>query len=105
MTETVPNATAETPVRAAIAGLIALGGHAVALLAGLIAAWLVPPSPGGGLQDLAAVVMAFLGVEILVGLACLITGAILFRRDRRYTGLGLIGGWLLGLVFVVALVG
>ena len=104
MTETAPKPATETPLRAGIAGLIALCGHAVAFLAGYLVASVVQPSPGGGFEDLAAVVMTFLGLEVLLGLACLIVGAVMFRRNRKYTGLGLVGGWLVGLLLLVFLI-
>jgi hypothetical protein len=93
----------ETPPRAAIAGLIALGGHAVSLLAAYFAARIVQPSAGGGFEDIAAAALTFLGSQVVLGLTCLIVSAILFRRGRRFTGLGLIGGWLVGLLIVVIL--
>ncbi len=104
MTGTAPKPTAERPLRAGVAGLIALGGHAVAFLAGYLVASVVRPSTGGGFEDLAAVVMTFFGLELLLGLACLVAGAVMFRRDRKYTGLGLVGGWLVGLLILVVLV-
>jgi len=82
---------------------MALGGHAVSLLAAYLAARLVQPSAGGGLEDVAAAALTFLGSQVLLGLTCLIVSAILFRRGRRFTGLGLIGGWLVGLLIVVVL--
>jgi hypothetical protein len=104
MTETAPKPTAEAPIRAVVAGLIALGGHAVAFLAGYVVAGVVRPSPGGGFEDLAAVVMTFLGLEILIGVGCLVVGAVMFRRGRKYTGVGLLGGWLVGLLILITLI-
>lgn len=104
MTDTTSDLpAAEAPARAAIAGLMALGGHAVSLLAAYLAARLVQPSAGGGLEDVAAAALTFLGTQVVLGLTCLIVSAILFRRGRRFTGLGLIGGWLVGLLIVVVL--
>jgi len=41
---------------------------------------------------------------VFFGLACLIVGAVMFRRNRKYTGLGLVGGWLVGLLLLVFLI-
>ena len=104
MTETKSDlSSGDTPSRAAVTGVIALGGHAVSLLAAYLAASVVQPSAGGGFEDLAAAVVAFLGSQVVLGLACLVVSTILFRKGRRYTGLGLIGGWLVGLFVVVIL--
>jgi hypothetical protein len=84
--------------RAIVGVLLALAGHALAFGAGFLAARLVKPSSGGGFEDLAAVIMVFLGVEVLVALACIIVGIVLIVRGRRATGVGLIAGWALGLV-------
>jgi hypothetical protein len=102
MTETAPQATTESPVRAVYAGLLGFAGHALAILGGYIAGRVVRPSTEG-FEDLAAVIVTFFGVEILLGLACLIGGAIVFRRGHRHAGLGLIGGWLVGLSTLVLL--
>jgi hypothetical protein len=104
----VTDATSDLPAgdtagRAAVAGLIALGGHAVSLLAAYVAARVVKPSAGGGFEDVAAAAVTFLGSQVVLGLACLIVSAVLFRKGRRYTGLGLIGGWLAGLLIVLIL--
>jgi hypothetical protein len=93
----------DTPSGAVVTGVIALGGHAVSLLAAYLAASAVQPSAGGGFEDLAAAAVAFLGSQVVLGLACVIVSAILFRNGRRYTGLGLLGGWLVGLFIVVIL--
>ena len=93
----------EKPSRAAVAGVIALGGHAVSLLAAYVAASVVQPSVGGGFEDIAAAAVIFLGSQVVLGLACLIISAVLFRRGRRYTALGLIGRMLAGLLLVMSL--
>jgi hypothetical protein len=104
VTETTPaQTTGDTPGRAAVAGVIALAGHAVTLLAAYVAARAVQPSSGGGFEDLAAAVVTFLGTQILLGLGCLIIGLRAFVKGRRYTGLGLVGGWLAGLIVAIAL--
>ncbi len=71
-------------------------------LAAFLAGRIVKPS-GGGFQDLAAVVVTFLGGELLLALACLIVGAVLFKRGWRRTGVGVMGGWLVGMLAVVLL--
>ena len=83
-----------------VAAAIALGAHAVVILAGFLAARIVSPSPGGGMEDVAAAAVTVLGGEVLTGLACVIASALLYRRGWRYTGLGLMGGWIVGLVIV-----
>ena len=106
MTDTTSNQIAgDTPGRAAVAGGIALAGHAVSLLAAYLAARVVKPSSGGGLEDVAAAAVTFLGTQVVLGLGCLVVSAVVFRKGRRFTGLGLIGGWLLGLLIVVILTG
>jgi hypothetical protein len=103
VTATTPDPATDTPKRGLIAAAIALGSHVVVILVGLLAARLVRPSNGGGMEDLAAAVVTVLGGEILTGLACLIVSAVQFRRGWRYTGLGLMGGWIVGLVAVALL--
>ena len=78
-----------------------LGSEPKILLAFLMGR-VVSPSAGGGMEDLAAVAVTFLGGEILVGLGCVIASMVLFRRGRRYTGVGLMGGWIVGLALVIA---
>jgi hypothetical protein len=104
VTDTTSDQTTGEPLgRATVAGVIALGGHAVSLLAAYIAARVVQPSAGGGVEDLAAAAVTFLGSQVVLGLVCLIVSAVLFRKGRRFTGLGLIGGWLAGLLLVLIL--
>ncbi len=43
---------------------------------------------------------AFFGGEALVGLAAVVVSSIQFRRGWRYTGVGLMGGWIAGLLIV-----
>jgi hypothetical protein len=101
VTTTVSDPGTETPKRGWVAAAAAVAAHAIVLLAAFVAARVVTPSAGGGTEDLAAAAMTFLGGEILVGLGCLITSAMLFRRGWRYTGVGLMGGWIGGLVLVM----
>ncbi len=101
MTTTAPDPATETPRRGGIAAAIAVGAHAVVLLATFIAGKVVQPSGGGGMEDLAAVTMTFFGGEMLVGLGAIITSMVLFRRGWRYTGLGLMAGWIGGLALIL----
>lgn len=101
MTATTPEPVTETPKRGGIAAAIALAAHALVILAGFVAPRVVGPSEG--FQDLAAVVLAVFGGEIIVTLACVIVSAVLFRRGQRYTGLGLMAGWFVGIIIVMAL--
>lgn len=103
MTATSSDPSTDTPKRGVIAAAIALGAHAIIVLAGFLAARIVSPSAGGGMEDVAAAAVTVLGGEALTGLAALIVSALLFRRGARYTGLGLMGGWVVGLVAVMVL--
>jgi hypothetical protein len=96
VTTTTSDPSTETPKRAGIAAAIAVGAHLVVLLAAYVAAQIVEPTASNGFEDLAAVALTFLGGEILVGLAVIVVSAILFRRGWRYTGVGLMGGWIGG---------
>jgi hypothetical protein len=102
VTATSSDPATEAPKRGVIAAAIALGAHAVVVLASFVAARVVTPS-GGGLQDVAAAVVTILGGEIVIGLACVIIGALQYRRGLRYTGLGLVGGWVVGFLAVMVL--
>jgi hypothetical protein len=96
VTTTTPEPTAEKPVRGLVAAGIALAAHGLIFLI----AYLIGQTAdsGDGFQDLAAVAATIFLGEAIVGLAALIGGALVFRRGRRFTGLGLVGGWLLGLL-------
>jgi hypothetical protein len=82
---TTPDRAAETPKRAAIAAAVALGAHVVILLA----------------TSITGSAATFLGGEALIGLAAVVVSALQFRRGWRYTGVGLMGGWLAGLFLIV----
>lgn len=103
MTATSSDPSTETPRRGLIAAGIALAAHVVVVLAAVLAGQVVSPSTGGGMEDLAAVAVTLLGGEILIGLACVIISAVQFRRGLRYTGVGLMGGWLVGLLVLMVL--
>lgn len=91
-----------SPTQGIVAAVLALAGHALAFGGGFLAARVVAPSEGGGLEDVAAAVVTFFGVELVLALACLIVGVVFLVRGRRPAGLGLIGGWVLGLVATIA---
>jgi hypothetical protein len=80
--------------------LLGLAGHALALAVGYVAGRVVGVPAGGGFQDLAAVVVGFLGTELLVALACVVAGTLLLARDRKDLGAGLLVGWVLGAVAI-----
>ena len=101
MTATSSDPSTETPKRGFIAAGIAIAAHVVVVLAAVLAGQIVSPSTGGGMEDLAAVAVTLLGGEILIGLTCVIVSALQFRRGWRYTGIGLMGGWLVGLLAVM----
>ncbi|HEX6870052.1 MAG TPA: hypothetical protein VF163_03050 [Micromonosporaceae bacterium] len=82
-----------------VGGLVGLLTHAFAFAGGFIAARLVP-KPNEGFRDLATVVGVFLLIEVIIGLACLIAGTVAFVKGKRDRGLGLVAGWLIGVVAV-----
>jgi hypothetical protein len=88
-------------VRGAFLGV---AGHALAVGVGFLAGRIARPSPGGGFEDLAAVVVSFLVTEVVVALACLVGGAVLIGRGRRDLGAGLILGWAVGALATWALI-
>jgi hypothetical protein len=85
VTSTTPAPATETPKRGVIAGAIVLAGQVVVYLLALV----------GGSTFL-------FGGEVLLTIACLVVSAILFRRDWRYTGVGIMAGWFVGLLLVLA---
>ena len=87
-----------------IAGAIALAAHVVIFLAAFLAGRLTSPGNGGGMRDLAAAAGTLFGGEILLAIASLVTATVLFRRDWRYTGVGIMVGWFVGLIVLVILV-
>lgn len=84
-----------------LAVLLGLAGHLLAYGAALVAARFVEPSAGGGFEDLAAAVTVFIGIELVVTLACLVGGVVLLVKGRRDRGAGLLLGWLLGVAAVL----
>lgn len=87
-----------SPRRLTVAALVGLGSHALVGVIAFVATRFFTPSPGGGFEDLAALAyVLFLG-EIAVGLGCLVVAVVLYVKGRRDAGLGLLGGWLLGLI-------
>jgi hypothetical protein len=76
--------------------LLSLLGHAVAVGATFLAGAVVEPSAGGGFEDVAAAVGAFLLIEALLFIAVVIA-VIRFLIKRRYDlAIGLFLGWLVG---------
>jgi hypothetical protein len=84
----------------ALGFVIGLASHAIAFLFGFIAGQLVEPSPGGGFEDIAAVALTFLGTEALLGVAAIIAAVVASKRGRRDLGLGVVAGWLVGVIGV-----
>jgi ACR3 family arsenite efflux pump ArsB len=77
-------------------------GHGVAVGATFLAAAVVEPSAGGGFEDVAAAVGAFLLIEALVFIAVVIA-EIRWLIKRRYDlALGLFLGWVAGPVVFFA---
>jgi hypothetical protein len=60
---------------------------------------------GEDFEDLGRAVVAFFLTEIVAGLVCLVGGAVLFRLGRREVGLGLLAGWVVGLLVTVVFFG
>jgi hypothetical protein len=98
VTETPARASTFSPGSVLLGVLIGLAGHALAFGAAFLAGQVVEPSGGGGFEDVAAVALTFLGIELLVTIASLVGGLILLVRGRRQLGAGLMLGWLLGAV-------
>jgi hypothetical protein len=98
--KTPPDAPDFAGKRAGVAALIGVATHLLAFAVALVIAQL---SKGGeGLRDLGAAVSAFFLIEIVAGLACVVGGGVLFVRGRRDIGMGLLAGWVLGMVFTAA---
>ena len=96
MTESLPTRPPFQLSRVITAFVFGGAGHVVALVAGFVAGRLTRPTPGGGFEDLVAVVSTFFGIEVLLALTCLIAGILLLVKGRRDLGAGLLLGWLLG---------
>lgn len=92
------------PARLRQGVLLALVGHAAVVIGAFVAGRVVRPTPGDGFEDLKAIVFTLSGGELLLGLVCLVAGALLFRKDERERGIGLIAGWLVGLALVVTVI-
>jgi hypothetical protein len=92
------------PGKAVLGFLLGAGGHAIAFAGGFISARVVEPSPGGGFEDLAAVVGTFILIELLLAIAALVAGITLMVKGRRDLGGGILGGWLLGVIVLAVLV-
>jgi hypothetical protein len=88
-------------LRPALTGFaIGLLSHGLVIALGFLAGQLVQPKPGG-LSDAAAVAVALIGTEILLGLSALIFATVMFFRRRRELGFGVVLGWLAGLVAIL----
>jgi hypothetical protein len=85
--------------RAGLAALVGVGTHVLAFLVSYLVARL--STNAQGLADIGHAVTAYFLIEILAGLGSLIGGLLLFRRGQRDVGLGLVLGWLVGLVLTV----
>ena len=95
--------TTSTPAldrrRTAVFAGVGLATHVLAIALAFIVARL---SRGAeGLSDLGRGLSAFFLTEIVAGLVCLIGGAVLFRLGRREVGVGLLAGWVVGLLLTV----
>jgi hypothetical protein len=88
------------PAKALVGALVGFFSHALVFGAAYVAGRLGGP----GMESLGAIVGTLLLGEAVLGLVCLITGAILFRRGHRELGLGLLGGWIVGLISAYLLI-
>jgi hypothetical protein len=86
-----------------LAAALPLLGHTLSLAVAVFAAQVVSPSSGGGFEDLGAAVVSLLGVQLLLGVACI--GAVVYSlvRNERLMGITIAASWLLGM-FVVAII-
>ncbi len=69
--------------------------------AAFLAGRLVEPQPGGGFEDLVAVVGTLLIGELVVAVLCLVFGIRAIVKGQRDLGFGLLGGWV---VFIIAVI-
>jgi hypothetical protein len=76
--------------------LLSALGHAVAVGATFLAGAVVEPSAGGGFEDVAAAVGAFLVIEALLFIAVVIAVIRLLIKRRSDLAIGLFLGWLVG---------
>ena len=83
---------------------MAFVGHVAVVICALLAGTFTKPSSGGGIEDLAAIVYTLAGGELLLGLVCLVGGAVMFRKQERERGIGLAAGWLVGLAMIVIII-
>jgi hypothetical protein len=91
-----PATTSFSVARMLLGILLGAVGHAVAVGATFLAAALVEPSAGGGFEDVAAAVGAFLLIEALVFIAVVIAEIRLLIKRRYDLALGVFLGWVAG---------
>ena len=82
--------------------LLSVVGHGVAVGATFVAGAVVEPSAGGGFEDVAAAVGAFVIIEALLFIAVLIAVIALLMKRRHALALGIFLGWLAGPVVYFA---
>jgi hypothetical protein len=100
----VDDTPAFRPARLGLGALYALVGHIAVVIGALVAGLFAKPSSGGGMEDLAAIGFTVVGGEALLGVVCLISGSLFFRRGERERGLGVVAGWLAGLAILVIII-
>jgi hypothetical protein len=76
--------------------LLSALGHGVAVGATFVAGAVVEPSAGGGFEDVAAAVGAFLVIEALLFIAVVIAVVRLLIKRRYDLAVGIFLGWLAG---------
>ena len=94
MTDT-PASTISTfrPIRLLLGVAIAATLQLLVVAAAFLAGQVVEPQPGGGFEDLVAVVGTLLIGELVVAVLCLVFGIRAIVKGQRDMGFGLLGGW------------
>jgi hypothetical protein len=78
--------------------LIGFLSHVLVVAAAYVAPRIWRPATGTGFDDLATIVTVLLLGEILLGTACVIAAVVLSVRGKGPKALGLLAGWLVGLL-------
>jgi hypothetical protein len=108
MTDTPASPSSATstfrPGRLLLGVAIAAALQLLVVAAAFLAGQTVEPQPGGGFEDLVAVVGTLLIGELVVAVLCLVFGIRAVVKGQRDLGFGLLGGWVLFVVAGVILV-
>jgi hypothetical protein len=108
MTDTPASASSATSTfragRLLLGVAIAAALQLLVVAGAFLAGQTVEPQPGGGFEDLVAVVGTLLIGELVVAVLCLVFGIRAVVKGQRDLGFGLLGGWVLFVVAGVILV-